>query len=318
LPRVRSLPGVLAVGISNRLPLAGERSNNWVIPEGQKTPLAERPIADMRFVNAGFFETLAIPLERGRLFTEADKQKVVVVSAKMAARLFPGQNPLNRRFHLGDETSPLLEVVGVVGDLRGNGLQKAPAWTIYLPFWERDRQEMSLAVRTAIDPLGVATAIRQTIRSVDPELPVPQFSTMNQLMDDSVAHRRFQVRMVALFGGVALLLASLGVYGVVSYTVAQRTGELGIRLALGANPKEIGRLVLRQGMTPVIQGLGVGLVVALALGRIIDSLLFGVSAHDPLTIGPVIVLLASVAVFACWVPARRTMRIDPIQALRYE
>jgi putative ABC transport system permease protein len=126
------------------------------------------------------------------------------------------------------------------------------------------------------------------------------------------------VTMVALFGGVALLLASLGVYGVVSYTVAQRTGELGIRLALGANPKEIGRLVLRQGMTPVIQGLGVGLVVALALGRIIDSLLFGVSAHDPLTIGPVIVLLASVAVFACWVPARRTMRIDPIQALRYE
>lgn len=319
LPKVEALPGVKSVGISNRLPLTGAGSDNWLIPEGEKLAFSQRPVADMRFVNPGFFRTLGIPLERGRIFAAVDQtHRAAVLSAKTARRLFGNTDPIGKRFHLGDEDSPLITVIGVAGDVRGNGLERAPKWTLYIPYWQRDRLEMALAVRTAMDPMAIAGAVRQQIRNVDPALPVPQFRTMSEVLNASVAQRRFQVFILAIFGGLALLLASLGVYGIVSHAVAQRTTELGVRLALGARPQDVAWLVLRQGMAPVVEGLIAGVVFALLFGRLIAGLLFGVSGHDPAAIGGVIALLAAVAALACWIPAARTMRIDPIQALRYE
>jgi predicted permease len=319
LAKLETLPGVISVGLSNRLPLTGGGTDNWVIPDGRKLNLAERPVADMRFVNPGYFRTLGIPRKRGRIFAESDQgQRVGILSADAAAGLFGKEDPIGRRLRLGDVNTPLITVAGVVGDVRANGLQRGPKFTIYMPYWQRDRLEMALAVRTATDPSAITTAVRQEIRNADRELPVPQFRTMTELLDASVAQRRFQVNILAIFGGLALLLASLGVYGVVSYAVAQRRTEMGVRLALGARPADVGRLVLLQGMAPVLAGMAAGIAAALALGKMISSLLFAVSGHDPATICGVIALLSTVAALACWIPAARTMRIDPIEALRYE
>ncbi len=319
LPAVEALPGVTSAGISNTLPLAGTGADNWLIPEGQKLTLAERPVADMRFVNPGYFRTLGIPLERGRIFAAVDQgTRVAVISRKTATRLFGADDPLGKRFHLGLEDNPLIRIVGVSGDVRANGLQRDPKFTIYIPYWQRDRMDMSLAVRTATEPMAMARVVRREIRKVDSDLPVPQFRTMTEVLNASVAQRRFQVLILAIFGGLALLLAALGVYGVVSYAVTQRTTELGVRLAVGARPGDLSWLVLRQGMTPVVAGLIGGIAVALALEKIVSSLLFQVSGHDPVTVCSVAALLAVAGALACWIPAARTMRIDPIQALRHE
>ncbi len=319
LPKVEALPGVLSVGISNRLPLTGAGTDNWIIPEGRQLQVSERPVADMRFVNPGYFYTLGVRLERGRNFSAVDQgSRVSVISGTAATALFGSKDPLGKRFHMGDEDSPLLTVIGVARDVRANGLQQAPKFTLYIPYWQRDRSDMALAVRTATEPFSVAAAVRREILSVDRNLPVPQFQTMAEVLDASVASRRFQVLLLLAFGGLALLLASLGIYGVVSYTLAQRTVELGIRLALGASPNDIGGIILRQGMGPVISGLLAGLTLALWAGNLVSSLLFGITGHDPVTLAGVALTLGSVAALACWLPVIRTMRIDPVEALRYE
>jgi putative ABC transport system permease protein len=300
------------------LPLAGEGGNNLIAPEGTKLPLMERPLADIREVNPDYFPTLGIPLRAGRFFTEADRgRNVALVSPLTADRLWPGQNPLGKRFHVGDQ-SPLNEVVGVAGDVRGVSLNKSPSPTVYLPYWQRNFTQVSLAVRTGMPPLAASSAIRAAIRAVDPEMPVPAFRTMDEIVAESVAQRRFQMTLVLLFGLTALLLASLGIYGVVSYSVAQRTSEMGIRLALGASSSGIRTLVLRQSLPPVVLGLGAGVVASLALGRVLSTLLFGIGVGDPVTIAGVIALLSAVAIVAAYIPARRATRVDPITALRYE
>jgi predicted permease len=300
------------------LPLAGEGGNNLIAPEGTKLPLMERPLADIRQVNPDYFRTLGIPLRAGRFFTDSDRgRNVALVSPLAADRLWPGQNPLGKRFHVGDQ-SALNEVVGVAGDVRGVSLNKSPSPTVYLPYWQRNFNQISLAVRTAMPPLAASSAIRSAIRAVDPEMPVPAFRTMDEIVSESVAQRRFQMTLVLLFGLTALLLASLGIYGVVSYSVAQRTNEMGIRLALGASSSGIRTLVLRQSLPPVVLGLGAGVVASLALGRVLSSLLFGIGVSDPVTIVGAIALLGTVAIVAAYIPARRATRVDPITALRYE
>jgi putative ABC transport system permease protein len=262
---------------------------------------------------------MGIPLRSGRIFEEADrKRQVALVSALTAERLWPGQNAIGKRFQVGGENSVLIEVAGIVGDVRGVSLNKNPSLTVYVPYWQRFYNEASLAVKTTMNPASAASAIRAAIREIDPEMPVPAFRTMEDIVTESMAQQRFQMSLVLLFAVAATLLASLGIYGVVSYSVAQRTNEMGIRIALGARPGSITRMVLRQGLLPVAAGLAAGMVASVALGRILGSLLFGVSASDPITICAAVALLSAVALAATYVPAYRATHVDPVTALRYE
>lgn len=320
LDSVRTLPGVVSAGVSNMLPLRGEGGNNLVTLEGTKVPFAERPLADIRGVNSEYFRTMGIRLHRGRIFAETDgEHKLALVSALTAERLWPGENPLGKRIKVGDPDGPFIEVTGVVGDVRSVGLDKAPSMTVYLPYWQRITWGgPSLAVKTAVSPLAVSSAIRTAIRYIDSELPVPQFQTMEQLVDESVAQRRFQMNLILLFAAAALVLASLGIYGVVSYSVALRSNEMGIRMALGARGADILKMVVLRAMAPVAFGLSGGLVASLAAGRLLSGLLLGVAAVDAVTIGCVVMTLAALAALASFIPARRATRVDPATALRYE
>ena len=283
---------------------------------GDTRPMFQRLTANSRFVNPDYFKTLGIPFLGGRPFEEGDREKKVVIVAKRTAeQLWPGQNPVGKHLYRGDEK--LREVIGVVGDVR-TSLQQGPVVTVYFPYGFEPVSEVALLVRTAMDPRSVAAAVRSEIWKVDPEIPVQQMKTMEEVISEAAAPRRFQMLLVLLFAASALLLASLGIYGVVSYTVAQRTNEIGIRVALGAHTADVYRMVLRQGLTPVVLGLVAGVAVALALGRLLTTLLFEVSPADPLTISAVILALAVVAAFACTVPALRATRVDPMSALRYE
>ena len=320
LDSVQAIPGVVSAGISNMLPLSGEGGNNQLTLEGTNVPFAERPLADIRGVNPGYFSTLGIALRQGRVFEDADgDHKLTVVSALTAERLWPGQNPIGKRFKVGDPDGPFIEVAGVVGDVRSVGLDKEPSMTVYLPYWQRRTWGgPNLAVRTVLDAGAVAPAIRRAIRQIDSELPVPQFQTMQQIVDESLAQRRFQMSLILLFAVAALVLASLGIYGVVSYSVASRTNEMGIRMALGARGADILSMILWQAMTPVAVGLASGLVTSLAAGRLLAGLLFGVAPTDTVTMASVVLALAAVAALASFIPASRATRVDPLTALRYE
>ena len=319
LDRAEALPGVTAAGATNLVPLTAEGSDNIITFEGTTTPIVERPIADFRCVSEDYFRAMGIPLLRGRVFGAADRNRgVTLVSALTAARFWPGENPLGKRFRLGGDQSPLLEVIGVVGDVRSDALQKAPGLTVYVPYWQRDRTDMSLMIRAGLDPAALAGALRGEIRKLDPELPVPQFETMRQVVSAAVGQRRFQLTLALLFAAIALALASLGIYGVVSYSVEQRRGEMGIRMALGATAAGLRALIVRQGLRPVLLGVAAGVAAALAAGRILRGLLFGVAVADPLTMASVAALLLAVAAAACYVPALRLTRSDPMGALRQE
>jgi predicted permease len=319
LDAVRMVPGVTSVGVSNQLPLGGEGGNNLVAPEGFTGSFTDRPLADIRQVNPDYFRTLGVPLRSGRVFAEADRAYLVaLVSALAAERLWPGQDPVGKRMQMGGDDTPLLQVIGVVGDVRGISLDKAPTMTVYVPYWQRFQSQALLAVRTPLDTGVVASDVRLALRRIDPELPIPAFRTMEDIVSVSVAERRFQTELVMLFGLVAALLASLGIYGVVSYSVAQRTGELGIRMALGAVPAGLRWLMLRQCLVPVAAGLACGLAASAMTGRLLSSLLFGVRAVDPVTITAVALGSSAIAAVAGYIPARRATRVDPVVALRQE
>ena len=319
LEKVTAIPGMASAGVSNQLPLAGEGNNNVIMPEGANLSMMDRPLADNREVNPDYFRTMGIRLVAGRYFDEHDRARpVAVISAMTAARLWPGKSAVGKRLIQGGGSLGPIEVVGVVADIRGASLIHAPTNTVYVPYWQDSRYTVSLAVRTALPVSTVGPALRAAVRQLDPEMPAPVIRTMEERMAESVAPRRFQMTLVLLFGAAALLLASLGIYGVVAYSVGQRTSEMGIRMALGAQPGSISGMVLRQGMAPVLAGLAVGVAGSLALGQLLGSLLFGVKATDPATIAGVATMLAVVAAVASWVPARRATRIDPAVALRGE
>ena len=316
LEKVRPLPGVISASIVSALPLTGETWIDLVAPEGDTRPLFERPMANVRFVGPDYFKTLHIPFREGRTFDDSQRnRKVVILSQGTAQRLWPGRSALGRRIQ---HNETLEEVVGVAADTRSTSLDKNPVLIIYVPYWQRPRTAASLLVRTAMDPRGIAVAVREAIRQTDPDVPVPKMQTMRQVMSDSVAGRRFQMMLVILFAATALALAGFGIYGVVSYSVTRRRTEMGIRMALGAGAADVQRMVLWQGIRPVAVGLAAGIVVALAAGRVLSSLLFEVSAHDPATIAAVSAVLLAVAVAAALVPARRATRVDPMSALRFE
>jgi putative ABC transport system permease protein len=239
-----------------------------------------------------------------------------VVSAQAARRFWPNQNAIGHRFQLGNGPWRY-EVIGISGDVRSS-LHKAPSLTVYVPYWQRDRSNFALIVRTAMDPMNLAGMLRATIRRMDPQLVVPQPQRLTEIVDAAVRVRRFQLGLVLAFGLSALLLAALGVYGVVSQSVAQRTKELGIRIALGAPRLHLWRVIAKSGLAPVAAGLCVGLSGAALVSRWIGSLLFGVPPVDPLTYLAVAGVLLGAALVACYFPARRAARVDPLTALRSE
>ncbi len=319
LAKTRSLPGVRHAGLVSVLPLEGEGWSDIITTEGDRRPLMERPIANYRFVSPGYFLAMGISLLKGRLIEDTDRNTMpAVISQITAARLFPGQNPIGKQFRRAMEKEKPFEIVGVVGDIHVASLHKAPGMLVYVPYWFRSRTNFSLVARTSMDPIGAAPALRAAVREIDPEVPVAGIRTMKQVVSDSVSQRRFQMALVLLFAVTALILASLGVYGVVSYMVTQRRNEMGIRIALGATAANIHRLILSQGLTPVLGGLALGIAGALALGRLLTSLLFEVGAQDPITFACVIVLLLAVAAMACLIPSVRAVRCDPADVLRYE
>jgi len=316
LQKTRPLPGVLSTALVSALPLQGETWVDLAAAEGDQRPMFERPMVNVRFVSPDYFKTLRIPFREGQPFYDSQRnRKVVIVSQGTARRLWPGRSPLGRRMQHNDT---LEEVVGVAADVRSTSLDKDPVLIIYVPYWQRPRLSASLLVRTAMDPHGIAAAVREAIHQVDADVPVPEMQTLREVMSDSVAQRRFQTMLVMLFAAAALALAGFGIYGVVSYSVARRRAEMGIRMALGAGTGGLQRMVLWQGIRPVVAGLAVGIAGALAAGRILSSLLFQVSARDPLTISGVALVLLAVSVAAALVPARRATRVDPMIALRFE
>src|SRR5262249_13240674 len=275
-------------------------------------------------VGGDYFRALGVPLLRGRGFTEADvaaAPQVVIINRTMAATLFPGEDPLGRRLRLGDSRaeSPWLTIVGIVGDVKYTGLEQRPEPTMYVPYeqslwWPT----MYLLVRSSIDPEGLERALRAQLAGIDPLLPLAKVRTMDELMRESVAGPRFRTTLLAIFAASALLLSALGVYGVLSYSVGQRTQEIGIRMALGARRGRGGALVRRQGMCLALVGVAAGLLAALALSRSLAGLLFDVRPTDPLTFLVVPLVMVAAAVLACCIPAWRATHIDPMVALRAE
>lgn len=316
LDKAKDLPGVQSVGLVSALPLEGETWIDLVGIEHDTRPMMERPTTNVRFISPGYFTTLRIPMHEGRAFEDADRnRKVAVISAGLAQRLWPGQSPIGRKMEAGDTLS---EVVGVTPDVRSTSLDHDPVNMMYIPYFQSAERVSSLLVRTAMDPRGIAAALRRTIWEVDPEVPVPEEKTMEQVMAQSVAQRRFQMLLVVLFAGAALALAAFGTYGVVSYVVARRRAEMGIRMALGAAKSDVLGMVLVQGMTPVIAGLVAGAAASLAIGRYLASLLFEVSPRDPLAFAIAGTVLLLVSAAACLIPARRATSVNPIEALRFE
>jgi putative ABC transport system permease protein len=317
--RIQSLPGVKAVGGIDVLPLATAlRSASRFLVEGQPAPEAgARPVAQTRATSLGYFAAMGIPLVRGRLFTEADLAgSNIVINVRMAERFWSGSDPVGKRINLCSlATKPCwFETVGVVGDIHQFGLDAAPTFDVY----SAGGWTPNFVIRTSSDPVSLAHAATEEIHRIDPNLPVIHVTTLDGLLSDTVALRRFSTVLLGIFAVLALLLAAVGIYGMMSYAVNLRINEIGIRMALGAQRRDIWRLIVGRGAKLAITGVAIGLGGALALTRLLSSLLFEVRASDPATFGAVALLLAVVALLACCFPARRAMRADPMIALRYE
>jgi predicted permease len=318
--RLERLPGVTAAGGVSVIPLGAVWSWGPITVEGRVPPPGETFInADQRIVGGQYFEAMEVPLRRGRLFDDhdmADSPRVIVVDEYMAAQLWPGQDPIGKRVRSGgiDGTSPWLTVVGVVGRIKQYTLDADSRIAFYFPQARATQREMNVVVRGNVD----SSAVKSAIRGLDPDLPLYDVRTMDQRIESSLATRRFSTTLLGLFAAVALLLASIGVYGVMAYLVSQGTRELGIRIALGATKNGIVGLVLRRALILAFTGVTVGLAGALALSRLLSGFLFGVRATDPFTFAAIAALLMAIAVVASLIPARRAARIDPMQALRTE
>jgi putative ABC transport system permease protein len=321
LATIRALPGVRSAGWINILPLEGEGSVSVIgLPTTNKEDVVNLPLADFRVANPDYFSTMGIPVISGRIYTEADRGRTfAVVSQRVAERLWPGKDPSGQMCLINWSGWKTFQVIGVVGDIRTIQMDKSPVMMVYIQDLPFDNVAMggSIVVRTVIDPNGAASAVREAINKIDSNVPITALRPMTEVISKSVDTRRFQMLLALLFAACALFLASLGIFGVVAYSVEQRRHELGIRMALGAQVENLRAMILRQGMAPVALGLLAGVAVSLFLGRLIAGLLFGVHAFDLLTFGSVAAVVIIVALAACYIPARRAMRVDPMAALRY-
>jgi predicted permease len=322
LEQIRALPGVVSVGATTRLPLAGGGSTQPFVIEGRPVQaVAEQPTARTRYVSPDYFRTMGIPLREGRFFNDQDRENsapVIIISDSMARRFWPGENPIGKRltpsFHL--QQGPR-EVVGVVGDVK-TGLDSDASATMYMSYEQAPQSYMTIVARTASDPQKFIQTISKAIYAVDKEQALWDVRTMEQVLKTSVAGRRFNMTLLIVFAALALVLAAVGVYGVMNYSVTLRRRELGIRIALGARAVDILRLVIGQGLTLTLIGVGVGLIGAYILTHLMASLLYGVTATDLLTFFSVSCVLMAVGLLASYVPARRATKVDPMIALRSE
>ena len=324
LRNIRAIPGVESVGAIDNF-FFGSFPDEAVIVEGrpQLPPGTSLSQVTDDGISPGYFQALGVPLLRGRFFTEQDgptSAPAAIINATMSRRFWPGEDPVGKRFRFAYQKSgdPWTTVVGVVGDMHRDGVTRNPVSEIFLPLPQHPARGMDLVVRTSADPSSFAAAVRSAIWSVDKTAPVVNVSTLEDALREQVAPRRFQTLLLSLFAVLAVILSAIGIYGLIHYSVAQRTHEIGIRMALGAQPLEVIRLVLGQGGKAALLGTVIGFGGALSVSRVLSSQLFGITATDPLTFMAVALLLCLAALTACYIPARRAMRVDPIVALRYE
>ena len=322
LERVSRMPGVESAGLISHLPIEERGYNGNITVEGKTYPPNESPLVEYRAISEDYFQTASIPLLRGRVFSKEagdDKQPVVLINDAMAKQIWPGEDPLGKR--VGDETKAT--VIGVVANVKNYGLVQKPAPEMYAPytlkeFWPDMRWNMRLLVRSTLDDSSIAVAVRREVQAVDPAQPLYGVQTMNVVIQNTVRDKSLNTTLLTVFAGVSLLLALIGVYGVMSYTVAQHTREIGIRMALGAQPRTILKLIVGRGLVLVSVGAGIGVLASFGLTRFMENMLFGVTPTDPLTFAAIVALLGLVALLACLIPAQRAMRVDPIVVLRQQ
>ncbi len=326
LERVRALPGVKSAAAGTVVPFTDSHDRSDITVEGMPlVSLGSWPHPDIHVVSPGYVSTLSVSLLRGRAFTDADKKSeppVALVNQMLARKFFPREDPIGKRFIFGHPSAKKLPdwitIVGVVGNTKLYGLANPARLEVYVPLQQYPQNDMNLVVKSAVNPSALISEIRGAVASIDKGQPIFAISTMKQLVSDSSGERRITLVLLGAFSGLALVLAAIGIYGVLSYSVAQRTHEIGIRMALGARKGDVLRVVLGEGMILVAVGVGIGVVAGLGLTRLMASLLYGVKPTDPLTFTAVSLILAGVALLACYIPARRAASVDPMEALRYE
>ncbi len=331
LERVRSLPGVVSAGLIDDIPFGGDGSHQPIVVEGRPVvPASEQPEVDVAIISAGYVSALRIPILRGRDFTDSDvagRPGAILISASLAKQFWPNQNPIGKHITLSFFPDIAREVVGVVGDVKSDGLdQTRTASALYLPFWQVSAvanetwrsYPMTIVVRSASKPTSLVSAVTSAVRETDRDVPIINVRTMDDLVTTSLSQQRFSLMLLGAFAILAVLLAAVGIYSVLSYSVRRRVQEIGIRLALGARLSDVLRMIVIEGMKPTLLGVTIGIVGALALARVMSTLVYGVKPTDPVTFLAVAVLLAIVALFATIVPAYRAAKVDPMVALRYE
>jgi putative ABC transport system permease protein len=319
LEKVRQIPGVSAAGVVSVLPETSDFDRAYLSIAGRVFPPAARPTPDRYEVSPGYFRAMSIPLVRGRLFEESDdrdRPQVALINQTAARRLWPEEDPIGRQLRLGGESAPWRTIVGIVGDVYQYGLDSQKTMQVYQPYRQKPVPDVTLLVRGLQDPRPLTAGIRAAVSAIDRELPVASVSTMDEILADSVAGRRFSMILLAALGASAMMLASIGIYGVTAYSVAQRTAEFGVRMALGAQEGSVISMVMQQNLSWIAAGTAIGLALASSLTRFLSSLLFGVSPYDPFTFAVASMTLALVALAASYVPARRATQIDPMIALR--
>ena len=319
LARTAALPGVTEAGLSSVLPLSGDSDTDFLI-EGRPAPTrsSDAFITWYRVVSANYFHMMEIPLKRGRVFRDREAEPTIVVNESMAKRFFPAEDAIGRRIRIGGEQAPWLTIVGIVADVHVRGAREATVSETYIPYWHDPEAGINVVLKTAGDPALLQEPVRRAVKEIDPSIAVASIATMGEIVAGSIGGSRFYAMLVAIFAGLALTLASVGIYGVMSYAVAQRTQEIGVRLALGAGQGAIFAMIVGESLKLAAVGLAVGLAGSVGLGKAIGRMLFGVPATDLATFAATAALLIAVACLAAYVPARRAMRIDPMNALRVE
>jgi putative ABC transport system permease protein len=321
LERLKALPGVEAVAAANVTPLTGYAANTaFEIENRPPAQPSEQPNAEYRTISADYFRALGMRLRRGRWFTEQDvkQTRTVIINEALARRYWPNEDPLGKRLLIAKSAGEWREIAGIVGDSKHTAVEAAPQPELYEPTLRNGAGFYDIVMRSTVAPESLTQTARAAFRELDPNLPLFTIRTLNETVQMNLARQRFALQLLGAFAVLALVLAAIGLYGVLSYSVSQRTREIGLRMALGARAVDVIRLVLGEAMRLVLLGVGIGFVLSLAAGRVMTNLLYGVSATDPLTITGVLVLLGAVALLACWLPAQRAAKADPMIALRAE